>query len=44
MLTFKALHIMSIFAMVTIEIGVAFLYSFAIARRDASGLASSHAA
>jgi hypothetical protein len=39
---FKALHILSMFAMVTIEIGAEFLYAFAISRRDARALATIH--
>lgn len=42
MLIFKALHILSMFAMVTIEIGAEFLYAFAISRRDVRALASIH--
>ena len=42
MLTFKALHILSMIAMVTIEIGSEFLYAFAISRRDVRGLATVH--
>jgi hypothetical protein len=39
---FKALHILSMFAVVTIEIGAEFLFAFAITRRDVHGLASIH--
>ena len=39
---FKALHILSMIAMVTIEIGSEFLYAFAISRRDVRGLATVH--
>jgi Predicted integral membrane protein (DUF2269) len=42
MLIFKALHILSMFAMVTIEIGAEFLYAFAISRRDVRALATIH--
>jgi hypothetical protein len=42
MLIFKALHILSMFAMVTMEIGSEFLYAFAISRRDVHGLAMIH--
>jgi len=42
MLIFKALHILSMFAMVTIEIGAEFLYAFAISRRDVRVLATIH--
>jgi hypothetical protein len=42
MLIFKLLHILSMFAMVTIEIGSESIYAFAIARRDAGGLATIH--
>lgn len=38
----KALHILSMIAMVTIEIGSEFLYAFAISRRDVRGLATVH--
>jgi Predicted integral membrane protein (DUF2269) len=39
---FKTLHILSMIAMVTIEIGSEFLYAFAISRRDVRGLAAVH--
>jgi uncharacterized membrane protein len=39
---FKALHILSMTAMVTNEIGSEFLYAFAISRRDARGLGTVH--
>jgi len=42
MLIFKALHILSMFAMVTVEIGAEFLYAFAISRRDVPALATVH--
>jgi uncharacterized membrane protein len=42
MLIFKALHILSMFVMVTIEIGAEFLYAFAISRRDVPALATVH--
>ena len=42
MLTLKALHILSMMAMVTIEIGAEALYTFAISRRDVRGLATIH--
>jgi uncharacterized membrane-anchored protein YitT (DUF2179 family) len=42
MLIFKVLHILSMFTMVTIEIGAEFLYAFAISRRDVRGLATIH--
>jgi hypothetical protein len=42
MLIFKLLHILSMFAMVTIEIGSESIYAFAIARRDVRGLATIH--
>jgi len=42
MLIFKALHILSMFAMVTMEIGAEFIYAFAISRRDVSALATIH--
>jgi hypothetical protein len=42
MLIFKALHILSMFAMVTIEIGAEFLYASAISRRDVRALATVH--
>jgi len=42
MLTFKALHILSMIAMVTIEIGAETLYAFAISRRDIGSLAAVH--
>jgi uncharacterized membrane protein len=42
MLIFKVLHILSMFAMVTTEIGSEFLYAFAISRRDVHGLATIH--
>jgi len=42
MLIFKALHILSMFSVVTMEIGAEFLFAFAIARRDVRGLATVH--
>jgi uncharacterized membrane protein len=39
---FKTLHILSMIAMVTIEIGSEFLYAFAISRRDVRALATVH--
>ena len=42
MLTFKALHILAMVAMVTIEIGAESLYALAISRRDVEGLATVH--
>ena len=42
MLIFKALHILSMFTMVTAEIGSVFLYAFAISRRDVRALATIH--
>jgi hypothetical protein len=39
---FKALHIVSMFAAVTMEIGAEFLFAFAISRRDVRGLATVH--
>ena len=42
MLIFKALHILSMFTMITAEIGAEFLYAFAISRRDVRGLATIH--
>jgi hypothetical protein len=39
---FKTLHILSMIAMVTIEIGSEFLYAFAISRRDVPALAAVH--
>jgi hypothetical protein len=39
---FKALHILSMFAAVTMEIGAEFLFAFAISRRDVRGLATVH--
>lgn len=42
MLAFKLLHILSMVAMVTIEIGAEFLYSLAIGRRDVRALATVH--
>lgn len=39
---FKTLHILSMFTMVTIEIGAEFLYAFAISRRDVRALATVH--
>jgi hypothetical protein len=41
-LTFKALHILSMVAMVTIEIGAESLYALAISRRDVGTLATVH--
>jgi uncharacterized membrane protein len=42
MLIFKALHILSMFSVVSMEIGAEFLFAFAIARRDVRGLATVH--
>ena len=42
MLIFKALHILSMFAVVAMEIGGEFLFAFAISRRDVRGLATIH--
>ena len=42
MLIFKALHILSMFSVVAIEIGAEFLYVFTISRRDVPALASVH--
>jgi len=42
MLIFKALHILLMFSVVTMEIGAEFLYAFAISRRDVRGLAAIH--
>ena len=42
MLIFKTLHILSMVAMVTIEIGAEFLYAYTISRRDVRGLATVH--
>jgi len=42
MLIFKALHILSMFSVVMMEIGAEFLYAFAIARRDVRALATVH--
>jgi hypothetical protein len=42
MLIFKALHILSMFSVVAMEIGAEFLYAFAIARRDVRALATVH--
>ena len=39
---FKALHILLMFSVVTMEIGAEFLYAFAISRRDVRGLAAIH--
>lgn len=39
---FKALHILSMFAMVTVFASGAFVYAFAIARRDVRALATFH--
>jgi len=39
---FKALHILSMFAVVTMEIGAEFLYAFTISRRDVRALATVH--
>jgi len=39
---FKALHILAMFSVVTIEIGAEFLYAFTISRRDVRGLATVH--
>jgi hypothetical protein len=41
-LTFKALHILAMVAMVTIEIGAESLYALAISRRDVGALATVH--
>jgi uncharacterized membrane protein len=42
LLIFKTLHILSMVAMVTIEIGAEFLYAVTISRRDVRGLATIH--
>jgi hypothetical protein len=42
MLIFKALHILSMFSVVAMEIGAEFLFAFAIARRDVPALATVH--
>jgi hypothetical protein len=42
MLVFKALHILSMFSVVAMEIGAEFLFAFAIARRDVRALATVH--
>ena len=42
MLIFKALHILSMVTMVTIEIGAESLYAVTISRRDVRGLATIH--
>lgn len=42
MLALKALHILSMMAMVMIEIGAEALYAFTISRRDVHGLATVH--
>jgi hypothetical protein len=42
MLIFKALHILSMFSVVAMEIGAEYLFAFAIARRDVRGLATVH--
>lgn len=42
MLIFKALHILSMFSVVTMEIGAESLYAFAVARRDVRALATVH--
>jgi hypothetical protein len=42
MLIFKALHILSMFSVVAMEIGAEFLFAFAIARRDVRALATVH--
>ena len=42
MLIFKALHILLMFVMVTVEIGAEFLYAYAISRRDVRALATVH--
>jgi len=39
---FKALHILSMFSVVTMEIGAEFLYAFAVSRRDVRALATVH--
>jgi hypothetical protein len=39
---FKLLHILSMFAMVTIEIGAEFLYAYALSRGDVRTLATVH--
>lgn len=42
MLIFKALHILSMFSVVAMELGAEFLFAFAIARRDVRALATVH--
>lgn len=42
MLIFKTLHILSMVAMVTIEIGAEFAYAITISNRDVRGLATIH--
>jgi hypothetical protein len=42
MVIFKALHILSMFSVVAMEIGAEFLYAFAISRRDVRALATVH--
>ena len=42
MLTFKALHILSMFSVVTMEIAAEFLFVYTISRRDVRGLATVH--
>jgi hypothetical protein len=42
MLTFKLLHILSMFLMVTTQIGGEFFYAVAISRRDVPALAAVH--
>jgi len=42
MLIFKALHILSMFSVVTMEISAEFLYASAVARRDIRALATVH--
>ena len=42
MLIFKALHILSMFSAVTMEIAAEFLFVYTIARRDVRGLATIH--
>ena len=42
MLTFKALHILSMFSVVTMEIAAEFLFVYTISRRDIRGLATVH--
>ena len=42
MVIFKALHILSMVAMVTMEVGAEFLYAYTISRRDVRALATVH--